>query len=210
MVILRNSVILLLLTIVTFKKAYGREDLSSIYASVKAHYDTISTFQSNFEQDNYWSELDVYRKSSGLAYYNGSMFLLAYQTPQQEKLLVEEDCITIIDPASNQVFISDNFTVELRPDRILSNYWHDADSIAFYELEGNIRLEIFTPESEVISIKLVNYLIKEIKVEDPEGNYVNYTFRKEIYNRQLPEDIFRISIPADATIIDHRQENIPE
>ena len=114
--------ILLILLLPTLLIA-NEKALEKIYEKVLRTYSTINTYETSFVQENYWDEIDVYKTSEGKLYYDEENLLMNYSKPDGQKLLINQNSMTMYDPISEQAIISDEVEIELRPDKLISHYW---------------------------------------------------------------------------------------
>ena len=182
-------------------------DLDMIYDNIIEKYQAIETYQADFVQENYWSELEVNKISKGKVYYNKNYFLLSYSNPEGQFLLLSDNILTLIDLESNQMLITDNINQELRPDKLIISYWQN--SIINFLLSADkylIMLNIVTELGDSISVQLNDYLIKEFSFTDSSDNCVTYKFSNALLNMELSDSFFVLKIPEDIDIIDNRQQ----
>ncbi len=67
-----------------------------------------------------------------------------------------------------------------------------------------MKIKLTTKNKDQISILLEDYLVIEILILDRDQNFVLYKFQSSNVNEALPENIFELDIPEDATILDNR------
>ena len=175
-----------------------------IYLNLQTKYDSIKTFQSDFEQLNFWIELDVQKKSYGKIYYDETKLLLDYSEPAGQKMLIDSTTVTIYDSTSNQALISNKVETELRPIKFISLYWENSQKEIIEQNEDYWKIKISTQFEENILVEIKNYLITGFTFFDKEGNSVQYNFLNEKINEQLPENVFELILPKDVNIIDNR------
>ncbi len=184
---------------------FADEQLEKVYENILITYSNIKSYEANFTQQNYWKELDVSKQSNGKIYYNTDCFLMKYNEPTGQLLLIKKDTVTMYDTASQQALISNDLQTELRPVKLISEYWDisrkeliESDSISF-------RIRLITPDSQHIEVNIKDSLITEFTIIDIDENSVVYKFSNEKINKSLPKDIFEITLPEDTNIIDNRR-----
>jgi len=198
--------IILSILFISFSLVWADQELENIYQSIVEKYAKIKTYEADFEQENSWKELDKTKKSSGKVYFDNNNFLLKYSDPEGQILLIEDAGITLYDSASKQAIISDRSNAELRPDKLIAEYWNN--SIKEIKLnDGNFLILMFTTaDGSEIHVGLEDFLVADFRVVDKTGNSVLYVFKNEVINKKLPKNIFKIDLPEDANIIDQRSE----
>lgn len=184
---------------------FADEQLEKIYKDISITYSNIKSYEADFTQQNYWKELDVSKQSNGKIYYNTDCFLMKYSEPTGQLLLIKKDTVTMYDTASQQALISNDMQTELRPVKLISEYWDvskkeliESDSISF-------RIRLITPDKQQIIVQAQDSLITEFSIIDIDENSVIYIFSNEKINKSLPKDIFEITLPEDTNIIDNRR-----
>ncbi len=184
---------------------FADEQLEKIYDNILITYSNIKSYEADFTQQNYWKELDVSKQSNGKIYYNTDCFLMKYNEPTGQLLLIKKDTVTMYDTASQQALISNDMQTELRPMKLISEYWDvskkeliKSDSISF-------RIRLITPDKQQIVVQVQDFLITEFTIIDVDENSVTYKFSNEKINKNLPENIFEITLPEGINIIDSRR-----
>jgi len=180
--------------------------LESIYEQVLITYATIYSYETEFVQENYWNEIDVYKTSEGKLYYNKDNLLMDYSQPDGQKLQIKENSITMYDPITEQVYISDKMDIELRPDKLISHYWDVSEKELIDKYEDTIKIHLLTPESEKIYITISNNLVVEFNIVDINENFVIYKFSNILANKELPANIFDLNFPENTSVIDTRNK----
>jgi len=175
--------------------------LADIYDSVLIKYATVKYYEADFEQENYWKEMDIMQKSAGRVYFDFDNFLMEYAEPKGQFILVQNDTVTLYDAASNQAIISNNMGIELRPVKLISEYWENSQKQLEYS-EGNVVKLLMQTDAERISLTLENYMLVELLIQDNDDNFVVYKFKNAKINEELPPHIFQKKIPDDANLID--------
>ena len=129
MVIFQIKILLAVLLIgSSFLLAQNQKDqLNKIYEDIMIKYAKIKFYEADFQQENYWKEMDIVKKSNGKVYFDVDHFIMKYTEPEGQALLIEGNSITIYDAASNQAFISNDIETELRPDKLISDYWSNSE-----------------------------------------------------------------------------------
>lgn len=184
---------------------YAQDDiLNKIHLDLIEKYDSIKTYEADFEQHNYWKEIDTAKTSYGKIYYDSSYLLLEYSEPEGQKLLIDSLSVTIYDAASNQVLISNKNDYELKPISIISDFWQNSQKELIENSENETQIKLVTPENEQIFVLIKDSLIIEIQIFDNSENMVKYSFSAEKINKQLSQNIFELNLPEDVNIIDNR------
>jgi len=178
--------------------------LESVYEQVLITYSTIYDYEAEFRQENYWNEIDVHKTSEGKLYYNKENLLMDYSQPEGQKLQINENSITMYDPITEQAFISDQVDIELRPDKLISHYWDVSEKEMIEEYEDTIKIQLLTPEFEVILITITGNLVVEFNIVDSNENFVDYKFTNILINKGLADNIFELNFPEKTSVIDTR------
>jgi outer membrane lipoprotein-sorting protein len=194
-----------LLCLFLMASLFADEQLEKIYENILLTYSDIKSYEADFTQKNYWKELDIFKQSKGNIYYNTDHFLMRYSEPAGQLLLIENDVVTMYDAASQQALISNDIQTELKPVKLISEYWDvskkeliESDSISF-------RIRLVTPDSQQIEVNIKDFLITDFSIIDIDENSVIYKFSNEKINKSLQKVIFEITLPEDINIIDNRR-----
>ena len=184
---------------------FADEQLETIHANILINYSNIKSYEADLIQRNYWKELDIVKRSEGKIYYNTDNFLMKYSEPAGQLLLIKRDTVTMYDAASHQALISNDMQTELRPVKLISEYWDISQKELIENDSISFRIRLVTPDSQQIEVKIKDFLITEFTVIDIDNNSVTYNFSNEKINKNLPENIFEITLPEGTNIIDNRR-----
>jgi len=198
-----NKIILIFLFLTI--SLFADEQLEKVYENILITYSNIKSYEADFTQQNYWKELDVFKQSKGKTYYNTDHFLMKYYEPAGQLLLIKEDTVTMYDAASHQALISSDMQTELRPVKLISNYWDISKKELIKNDSISFRIKLVTPDSQQIEVNIKDFLITEFSIIDIDENSVIYNFSNEKINKSLPKDIFEITLPEGTNIIDNRR-----
>lgn len=178
--------------------------LENTYESILITYSTVYTYEAKFIQENYWAEINIDKISEGKLYYDKENLLMDYSQPDGQKLLINEEYMTMYDPIADQAMISDEFDIELRPDKLISHYWDISEKAIIDKFDDTIKIKLKTPQEENIIITISNKLVTEFNIVDENGNFVIYKFYNIKINEGLPENIFELTLPESTNIFDTR------
>jgi len=178
--------------------------LENTYENILITYSTAYTYEAKFIQENYWAEINIDKISEGKLYYNKENLLMDYSQPDGQKLLINEEYMTMYDPIADQAMISDEFDIELRPDKLISHYWDISEKAIIDKFDDTIKIKLKTPQEENIIITISNKLVTEFNIVDENGNFVIYKFYNIKINEGLPENIFELTLPESTNIFDTR------
>jgi len=180
------------------------QTLEKAYSDVLLTFSSLNTYEASYLQVNYWEEIDIYKSSVGKLYYDKENFLMDYSQPDGQKLLINENSMTMYDPVAEQAIISDKFEMELRPDKFISHYWDISEKELVEQFDNTIKIKLLTPQEEKIIITISNKMIVEFDIMDKNKNYVIYKFSDIQINKILPDKIFELILPKETSIIDTR------
>ena len=184
---------------------FADDQLETIHANILITYSNIKSYEADLIQRNYWKELDIVKRSEGKIYYNTDNFLMKYSEPAGQLLLIKRDTVTMYDAASHQALISNDMQTELRPVKLISEYWDISQKELIENDSISFRIRLVTPDSQQIEVKIKDFLITEFTVIDIDNNSVTYNFSNEKINKNLPENIFEITLPEGTNLIDNRR-----
>jgi len=169
------------------------------------HYSSIETYQADFEQSNYWQELELELNSFGKIFYNRSYLKLQYEDPEGQFLLLDSLYVTMYDPGSNQAIISSGSEIDIRPLSIISRYWDNSLIQSLELVNDTTYVSLKTINDEFIEFGVYDNRILELIYADLDKNRVKYRFRNEQINLKLPAGVFDVQLPEDVNLIDNRQ-----
>jgi outer membrane lipoprotein-sorting protein len=169
------------------------------------HYTRIETYQADFQQANYWQELDLKLNSSGKIFYNRSYLKLQYEDPEGQFLLLDSLYVTMYDPGSNQAIIASGSEIDIRPLAIISRYWDNSLLQSLEQANDTTYVSLKTANDEFIDLVVYDNRILELIYADLDKNWVKYRFRNERINAKLPPELFEVHLPEDVNLIDNRQ-----
>jgi len=184
----------------------GDVTLENIYEDVIITYSTIYTYEAEFKQENYWAEINIDKISKGKLYYDKENLLMDYSQPDGQKLHINKEFMTMYDPIAGQAMISDEFEIELRPDKLISLYWDVSEKEIIDQYDNTVKIMLKSPQEEDIIITISDKLVTEFNIVDENGNFVIYKFSNVNINNALPENIFELTLPDSTNIFDTRNK----
>lgn len=196
---------ILLLILLPVLLIAGENRLNKIYDEVLINYSNVNTYETSFVQENYWIEMDVAKTSKGKLFYDKDNLSLNYSEPDGQKLLISEKQLTMYDPNNEQAIITDEFDIELRPEKLISHYWDISEKNIIDEDDETIQIELKIPNGENVIFSFTNKLLTEVTIIDTNRNFVIYKFSNIQINQTLPKNIFELVLPEKTNIIDTRK-----
>jgi len=184
----------------------GDVTLENIYEDVIITYSTVYTYEAEFKQENYWAEINIDKISKGKLYYDKENLLMDYSQPDGQKLHINKEFMTMYDPIAGQAMISDEFEIELRPDKLISLYWDVSEKEIIDQYDNTVKIMLKSPQEEDIIITISDKLVTEFNIVDENGNFVIYKFSNVNINKALPENIFELTLPDSTNIFDTRNK----
>lgn len=178
------------------------EDLKQILLD---NYSNINTFEAEFQQHNYWHDLDTELFSKGDIYFNNTHLKLAYRDPVGQFLILDSLQVTIYDPASNQALISSSSEIDIRPRSIIHKYWQDSLIVSIKQEANKADVSLRTEAGDQINFHTEDEIITELSYTDADSNRVTYRFSEIKLNEELPDGIFTVKLPEDVNLLDTRQ-----
>ncbi|MDP8267764.1 MAG: outer membrane lipoprotein carrier protein LolA [Candidatus Tenebribacter davisii] len=204
---LNKIILIVFLPVLLLAKDPG---LEQIYNDILLTYSAVYSYESSFEQENYWKEIDINKFSKGMMYYNRENLLMKYSQPEGQILLIDVNSMTMYDPVSKQAILSGDITVAIRPDELIIQYWDKSQKKVIDQFDNTVKIELITPDDEIITITISNKIVTEFSIVDINENYVIYKFYDILINKTLPENIFKLVLPEDINILDTRNNKQPE
>jgi len=178
----------------------------AIYQRLEHYYGRVEQYQARVSQENYWPQLELTKKSSGMLYYDASRLILRYDDPDGQLLRIDTSGVLIYDPASNQVMRTDAMDIQLKPMALLQTYWQDAEISIPEQDKTHTLLQLKNADDTVISCHIRDDHIYQLTFTDVKGNRVGYRFSDEILNQPIPDAVFDFEITEKMNVIDNRQK----
>ena len=172
---------------------------------IMAYYETIDNYRAEFQQTNFWLELDKSFTSSGVIYLKKEKILLKYNEPEGQLLLVDEYKLLMYDPMRKQAVYSDPQGFDINPRSLLEA--HRSQSEIILEAGDKTVIEAILDNGETYNFIVNGLLIERIVYTGINGDYVQYDLIKPEINSVIKDEIFEINLPRDITIIDNRSDN---
>ncbi|MDP8221566.1 MAG: outer-membrane lipoprotein carrier protein LolA [Candidatus Stygibacter frigidus] len=194
----------IILILFMFSSLYlSGDQLDDIYNQIIDEYSKIASFEATLNQENYWSEIDRTKSTSGEIYYNTDSLYISYDPPDEQELFIQGNSVIMHDKKSGQAIYMDKGEFLIRPLDIIKSYWNDSEKQIISTQDDFIQLLIVRPDEE-IKISLKSGLITSLLISDKDKNYVKYQFQDEKINPKLPKGIFVPVFPENTNIIDNR------
>jgi len=197
---MKISIILLLLISSLYLSA---DQLDDIYNQIIDKYSKIYSFEATLSQENYWSEIDRTKSTTGRIYYNTDSLYISYDPPDEQELFVQGNTVIMHDKKSGQAIFMDKGEFLIRPLDIIKSYWNESEKQLLPVQDDFIMLLIKRADEEII-ISLKSGLITSLLITDKENNSVKYQFLDEKINPEFPKSIFIPAFPKNTNIIDNR------
>lgn len=202
-----NLKTLMIVGLILFIAQIFGEDIYIVKEKVIQNYEAINTLKIDFEQTNYWIEMNTETKSQGSLYYNKEKILLEYHSPQRQTLLIEDDLIYIMDYFNNQLVITQKApdTPSLVPVKMLEHYWESSQRVL--SIAEMINISLYPQDEQdtkqiTILIGRDDYKIKSIEYTDHDNNRIKLNIIQEETDIDLCPDIFSIETNPETDVIE--------
>ena len=179
------------------------DQLDDIYNQIINEYSKISSFEATLSQENYWSEIDRTKSTSGKIYYNTDSLYITYDPPDEQELFIQGNSVIMHDKKSGQAIYMDKGEFLIRPLHIIKSYWNDSEK-QIISTQDDLTQLLINRSDEDIMISLKAGLIRSLLITDKDKNYVKYQFLDEKINPKLPKGIFVPVFPENTNIIHNR------
>lgn len=205
-----NKILVFFAVIQTISCSLFSNESDLLIKKMFSRYEDINTFKADFEQYNYWSEIQIEKKSIGVIIYNEKKMLLKYSDPEGQLLLIDNRKLTMYDAKSEQAIITNikDIVSEMKPIKIIQYYAKNAKfSLDKRNNQNLIVLDIINDEfiSKIEVTLSDDFIIEKLKYYDLENNTVLYEFSNIRINCKIMEDIFDVNLPENTSIIDNRR-----
>lgn len=199
----RKLIILMIFILTLFAANSAFANPNELYNEIINYYKDIDTFSAELHQENFWSDINFKKASSGMIYYNSDSLFIDYQKPDTQQLFVMKNAVVIYEEKTAQVVWMDKGDFKIKPVNIISMYWDSAEIEVTADSCDYKTIQLVS-DTDTIIVKLEKYFIRSIQIKDIDGNSVSYSFKNECINCALPENIFTPQIPDNTNIIDNR------
>ena len=201
MVIWKNKFAIILYILPIIISANNEELLKKIINK----YDVIS-FSTNFEQINFWEDLEIEKISKGQMLYNHEKLILNYSIPQGQQLLLEGEDLSIYDRENNQLIktkVNDAIS-KIKPIEIIKQYWDiSKKTVSKFGEKTKVTLEPINNEIIMIEIILIDNHIKKLSYNNVEKNSVSFSFSNEKFNHEIKPNTFELKLDENVSIIEN-------
>ncbi len=181
-----------------------RDILDETAMRITEVYASMSTFQADFIQKNYWIEQDLELVSRGELMIKGERFSLVYFEPDGQRVIVD-DKVFVLDDNERTAIIT-GMDDQYIPHLAINHYWNvskpkllDSNDVISIELIVENDPDISRIHTLVCSSQK---LIREISYEDHDGNKVEYIFRDIKIDEYISDEVFSVPELQDYSIID--------
>ncbi len=223
---MRNILIIISSLILISTLTFAQDILDKVINT----YKELKSIRADFIQENYWSEPDIEKISSGTLWIRkeDNKIKLEYSEPKGQLLLSETDKVTIYLPETNhdsipiisglksgQVIIMDSLPIQnlLSPDKLVNEYLKYSE-VEFQTKSDSEYIFTFMPSVNsptdfefaklILKIDKSSYLLRGFQYYDEQNNSVKFIFRGIEKNVRIDDDRFFFEIPEDANVIDRR------
>ena len=208
---LKFKILLALIILVVF--AYFQTSFAdSILENFLQRNKKIKTFQVDFEQRNYWPEMEIEKISYGKLITKESNIRLEYSNPNNQLMVGNENELIFYFPEEKQAIIQNaNYWQALLSPKLLCEKYLNyciLDS-TFVSKNSYVFKFLSTDEmndfSEIaIQFSKSDSLIIFFEYKDKYDNVVGFKFSNHIINQQIPDSIFYFEIPDSVNVLDQR------
>lgn len=199
-----TSVTALMLIIFALSGSLGATSNAELYNKLKSSFNSISSYQSDVSQTNYYPQLKKSISYSGKMYFTSGKMLMHFTKPNLQRLYIASGKVTLYDALSNTIFISDIQPQygRMNPLEILQLYW-DRSSVSIGTQKGDLVEVSLIPQKDAMlqslkaSINVKTGQVIKLSYQDAGANSVSYSFSNIKINQNIPASVWNFSYPKD-------------
>ncbi|MDP2174098.1 MAG: outer membrane lipoprotein carrier protein LolA [Candidatus Cloacimonadaceae bacterium] len=202
----RYLILLLLCCLAISLSATGSAE---IHAKMQGAYKSLSSFQANVSQTNYYPQLKRSIVYDGRIYFSPGRMLMSFDKPHTQLLKIENSRVELYDAQSNTLFKAQMLPQfgKMNPVEILQLYWTKSTVKIIRESGDIVSVKLIPKDDPLIislnaSINKKSGLVQSLSYSDSSGNTVTYAFSGIKTNAAIPSGVWSFSYPKDAQIIE--------
>lgn len=200
-----------LTTILLLSCCIGLQAINSeaLYQKITSTYGSLSSFQANVKQDNYFAQIKKDISYSGNIYFTRGRMVIKYDKPNVQRLMVKSGTVELYDAQSKTIFRSrmrPEFS-KMNPVEILQLYWKKS-TVKMLGSKGNVTEVSLKPIDDPSISQMsafINHktgIVQSLSYIDTSGNRVTYTFSGIKTNARIPEAVWQFSPPKDVQVVE--------
>lgn len=180
----------------------------AIYATMQSKYGSLSSFQAEVRQSNYYSQLKKNINYDGKIYFASGRLLMHFTKPQIQRLQIENGKLTLFDAMSNTILksaIQPEFG-KMNPVEVLQIYWTKSKVSITKEDNSTVSVSLIPnndPMIKSLSAVIVKSsgLVQNLSYSDKSGNSVSYAFSGIKLNQAIPAGVWSFTYPKTAQVL---------
>ena len=172
----------------------------------------VKTFQVDFEQRNYWPEMEIEKISYGKLVTKKSNIRLEYSNPNNQLMVGNENELIFYFPEEKQAIIQNaNYWQSLLSPELLSKKYLSYCNLDSTFVSKDSYIFKFSTNKEmddfseiVIQFSKSDSLITFFEYKDKYDNVVGFKFSNHIINQAVSDSLFSFEIPDSINVLDQR------
>ena len=198
------SLLLILLCSLLWAQSSGE-----LYQKLDSRYGSLSSFQAEVKQVNFFSRIDRKISYEGKFYFSGGRMLMSFEKPSVQRLSIHLGKAELYDGSSKTLYRSDVIpeAIKMNPLELLQLYWNKSQVKITTQDKAHSWVKL-TPNSDpmikILEAKIDNKsgIVQTLSYTDLSDNKVTYSFSNIVINRPIASSVWSFSYPKDTQIIE--------
>ncbi len=182
---------------------------SVLYTKLQTTYKSLSSFQANVQQSNYYPQLKKSIDYTGMIYFTPGRMLMSFTKPGIQRLLIQKGKVELYDAASKTVFKADMLPEfgKMNPVEILQLYWTKSAVTVTSEDSATASVKLVPTKDDLVSsltatINKSSGIVSKLSYKDKSGNSVTYSFSGIKLNAGISASVWNFSYPKGVQFVD--------
>lgn len=185
------------------------QSVDDLYRKLDSRYASLSSFQADVAQVNFFSRIDRKISYEGKFYFAGGRMLMSFQKPSVQRLYIHAGKAELYDGSSKTLYRSDLIpeASKMNPLELLQLYWNKSQVKISAQDKTHSWVKL-SPKSDpmlkLLEAKIDNKtgIVQTLSYTDLSDNKVTYSFSNISINRPIAPAVWSFSYPKDTQIIE--------
>lgn len=185
------------------------QNTSELYRILDSRYGSLSSFQAEVKQVNFFSRIDRKISYDGKIYFSGGRMLMSFDKPSVQRLYIHSGKAELYDGGSKTLYRSDVMPEanKMNPLEILQLYWNKSQVKISSQDKTHSWVKLIPKSDPMIKeleakIDHKTGIVQSLSYTDLSDNKVSYSFNNIVINRPIASNIWAFNYPKDTQIIE--------
>ncbi|MCB5287858.1 MAG: outer membrane lipoprotein carrier protein LolA [Candidatus Cloacimonetes bacterium] len=185
------------------------QNSQELYQKLDSRYGSLSSFQAEVKQVNFFSRIDRTISYEGKFYFSGGRMLMSFAKPSLQRMYIQGGKAELYDGSSKTLYRSDIMPEanKMNPLELLQLYWNKSQVKISAQDKAHSWVRL-SPKSDPmlkeLEAKIDNKsgIVQTLSYTDLSDNKVTYSFSNIVINRPIAAQVWNFSYPPDTQIIE--------